>query len=64
MLAVHRSPNKLWRSNSIFNLCIEARKNYIFNFFLKEGIKLNAHTKSNYMIFKTLKKRHLMTQSL
>jgi hypothetical protein len=24
--AVHRSPNKLWRSNSIFNLCIFASK--------------------------------------
>jgi hypothetical protein len=29
--AVHRSPNKLWRSNSIFNLC--SRYNIFHNFF-------------------------------
>jgi hypothetical protein len=28
--AVHRSPNKLWRSNSIFNLCLPAKKYSFF----------------------------------
>jgi hypothetical protein len=46
-----------------------SKKNNIFIFLLKEGATkivrtIPAHTKSTNMIFKTLKKCHLMTQSL
>jgi len=46
----HRSPNKLWRSNSIFNLCLNRINKYAF-VSLTRNTSVKCRTEGNYSHF-------------